>query len=618
MKSRAPIQLTGHLEIPLPPSRLWFLISHIKHLLKMVGMTRVSHERYAEGTHILYQIARPEGWLRWMGGWKEYPHEWIRNDSIFVLREFDRGPLVRYGRGIELIPTTQGTQVRVFVEMTPRWFWVEPLLKRRANKWIRGVLKYCKKFLAIWVQQQRYDFPRNQANQLRIKNWERRMADYTASTPHTETLLGRLKQHLTEGTDDEVVGMRPKELADQWGMDRDQVVRLFLFAAAEGLLTLEWHTVCPISRLTEDIHFSLQDVPQRSRSHFTLKPFDVGFDTTLELRFSVSPEIRATRRLGHEPTGPSDSPHVWIQAYLPPGGRIIGHLEMGEETFRLRTFRTNETCHLIPGARETVGKTNVQLVLTRQGWLAPTAVFRPGEQRVELVNESHNPALVVLENTRPVSHALTAAEVTAAPEFFHLFPQEVPQAGHRYQAEGLTFLVADIPHATDKLEAWGNRTGLHRVHHLLLHFAEHVGRNHGRVVKVNGDQVFAVFHSLSRAAQAGLDLVRDAAQLAEKLEWPEAVAVRASLTHGPSLAIYRAHSLDYFGFNVSRAFRNLRKAQGGQLVVDRELWESEDFKLAVHGEHYKATVGPGSLVRLRPSEGPKESTDEVDLKTGTE
>src|SRR5438067_4884985 len=62
-------------------------------------------------------------------------------------------------------------------------------------------------------------------------------------------LVGRLQSHLLTAPDLEVSAIRPFELADRWGVERNSVLALCLEATLVGLLELRWQGLCPNCRV---------------------------------------------------------------------------------------------------------------------------------------------------------------------------------------------------------------------------------------------------------------------------------------------------------------------------------------------------------------------------------
>ena len=88
---------------------------------------------------------------------------------------------------------------------------------------------------------------------------ERRAARLMGA-PLDGALVERLKRTLEERPDEEVAQMRPFELADRWGVDRRELLRVFLHATRAGLVDLRWQINCPVCRVAAQVVGALADV----------------------------------------------------------------------------------------------------------------------------------------------------------------------------------------------------------------------------------------------------------------------------------------------------------------------------------------------------------------------
>ena len=112
--------------------------------------------------------------------------------------------------------------------------------------------------------------------------------------------------------------MRPFALADAWGEERLEVLRLFLYATRAGLLDLEWDVLCPNCRGASVRTSTLADLALDAHCSSCNIRYDVNFDESVELRFSVSPDIRDAVDLAYCIGGPANTRHIVSQIWLPP------------------------------------------------------------------------------------------------------------------------------------------------------------------------------------------------------------------------------------------------------------------------------------------------------------
>ncbi|MDX1436672.1 MAG: adenylate/guanylate cyclase domain-containing protein, partial [Anaerolineales bacterium] len=133
--------------------------------------------------------------------------------------------------------------------------------------------------------------------------------------------------------------------------------------------------------------------------------------------------------------------------------------------------------------------------------------------------------------------------------------------GGSSEPDGLTFLFTDLEGSTALWEAYpaAMRPVLAR-HDAILR--EAVEAHFGRVVKMTGDGLHAVFDSASKAVAAALE-----AQIALLDEtWPDPpgpLRVRMGIHSGES----EAREGDFYGPEVNRAARVMAIGHGGQVLI---------------------------------------------------
>lgn len=582
-----PIRLERVREYALPLARVWHLLAHTDRLHQMARLSSVQYgphpmERDRFSLSAWVPLV-PKRLLRW----REHPYDWVRNRSFCVLREFESGPLLRYVRGVVIEPTERGTRVRTYVEMTPRWSFLAPWVRLRGTRWLRSIHQYCSAFFLNWSERGRYLFPRRAHEFVKLLGWERHLRRFAAAAEGSGIVLIRLKQHLIHGTDEEVTHMRPKDLADSWDASEASVIRLFLYAASEGLLSLEWTVLCPRCRWPAASFAKLEQVPQKAHCDRCTAGFPVDFDQALDLRFSVNPEVRRVHTTSLYRPEPAVMPHVWMQRFLPPGESVELFTEWGEEKFLCRTLRTHHLCHLTPTQRPAPRPTKVKLIFNGSGWAAEGVLFRPGRQEIEISNRSPFPIVVSLEDAEGDSGALTGRNAVLHAEFRNLFPREAPGPGLRFPVSQVTFLAVSVRDCTDFIANRGDKAGLTEVHGYLAAVAGIVGRCEGSLVRIMGDTVLASFSDAGRAVAAAFQII----------ESPEANRIdergiplfqlNMAVHSGPALLLSRGGHMDFFGESVHRTFQILKESRGGDVVLSQQAFEAAGVQQELLGRAFE-------------------------------
>jgi rubredoxin len=129
-------------------------------------------------------------------------------------------------------------------------------------------------------------------------------------------LVAKLPQRILQRSDDQLIRVRPFALADTWGADRLEVLRMFLYATRAGLFELRWELMCPNCRVPKAEVDTLVDLPIRFHCDSCGIIYDADFDQRVELRFSVHPAVRNASDDVYCIGGPLRTPHVVSQQYL--------------------------------------------------------------------------------------------------------------------------------------------------------------------------------------------------------------------------------------------------------------------------------------------------------------
>src|ERR1043166_8981949 len=128
--------------VPVPPDRLWPLVSDTDRINQAVGLPAVAYRQVEDAQGIRRLI----GANRLYGiplEWEEKPYEWIRPVWHEVERIFPRGLITAYRFGLRLVPHQDGSDVTVYGRFAPRFALARPIVRliggdqvRRYARWI--------------------------------------------------------------------------------------------------------------------------------------------------------------------------------------------------------------------------------------------------------------------------------------------------------------------------------------------------------------------------------------------------------------------------------------------------------------------------------------------------
>lgn len=215
------------------------------------------------------------------------------------------------------------------------------------------------------------------------------VADAGADPDVTEA-LGRA---VVEGSDLDLIKMRPYALADEWALPRRTVLDAFLLSTRLGLLDVSWDILCPLCRGAKDTTTNLAGILPQVHCETCNIDFDVDFDRSVELTFRPGSTIREVGRTEYCVAGPRVTPHVVVQQLLQPSEKRIVSPELEEGRHRIRTLR-------LAGGRyldvKDEGPSSVDVDATPSGW-GREAVAIGLTPTLSLRNDTDEEQLFVLE-----------------------------------------------------------------------------------------------------------------------------------------------------------------------------------------------------------------------------
>jgi len=354
-----------------------------------------------------YRKATARFWHFLRMTWREYPFEWVRGQRYAVLRLFDSGPLNAFYGGVEVVDEGQRSRLRVFAEFTPRTLLGWAMARMLARKEIRDIFAYCQRFVALRMSSLDIGLPPPP----RVSPVNRTMLDQMFDALQRETVgapvLARFARHVATASDAEVL-------------------RLLVGAERQGALHHTWEVMCPNCRVPTVRTSTLAGVPDRLHCDTCGIAYDTDLERWVELRYSVTPQLRPATNEVYCIGGPANAPHVWAQNYMLPGTERTFSLTLPEEAFRVRVLRVNRICPLEPNHAAAGDAT---FTYRPDGWFQIRQGFRPGPVTVRLRNEAPHVAVVVLERVQADPRAITAAQVMRQSEFREIAGADVAPPG---------------------------------------------------------------------------------------------------------------------------------------------------------------------------------------------
>jgi len=574
-----PIRVERDRAYPMSVAEAWRLLADTDHLNRTIGLPAVEFSAPRDPgadprADPLVRRARARAFGVVPVRWQEFPFDWIRERRYAVRRDFERGPIATMEIGIELVPSGPGVTVRSYAEATPS----SPLgrlARGTITSSVDDTLDFCDHYLARQRAGLADPVPVPRAKPaVHRAELDQRLARLAAA-PVPAGLVARLKERICEGSDDQLIGIRPFALAGVWGADRHEVLRLFLHATRAGLFELRWELMCPTCRVPKEEAETLARLPVRFHCDTCGIAYDVDFDQRVELRFSVHPAVRKATSQVYCIGGPLRTPHIVAQQYLRPHeDRQVDIALAGlAGAVQLRTVRSAHRLLLTPDPAPGARGRDVTITYSAGRWVGPHSLMRdgglavPAGSRLVLRNQTDGPILAAIEDLAWTAEATTAAEVTTLQEFRGLFSSEVLAPGQQLAVSHVAFLFSDLKGSTRLYEGLGDAPAYSRVSRHFEFIRQAVSRGGGGIVKTMGDGVMCAFHRLDDALGTALRLQDEVTAWCAEQGIEPPLVLKVGVHHGPAIAMTANGILDYFGRTVNLAARVAGQSLGGDVVV---------------------------------------------------
>jgi hypothetical protein len=422
--NQEPIRYEEERRYPIPLAEAWRLLADTDHLNRSIGLPAVEFSPLEGGELVRRARARAYGVVPVR--WREFPFDWIRERRYAVRREFETGPIDWLVGGIELERVGDETSVTSYASFKPknvagRFLW------KLGRAPVQGLLEFCDRYLERKQAGKADPVPVPRSHPAVDRGRLEQLMEVLGRAPVDETLLPRLRERILEGSDDQLTKIRPYALADAWGVDRDEVLRLLLHATRAGLFELSWQLMCPNCRVPKASVDQLAELPPQFHCDTCGIFYTVDVDRHLELRFSINPVVRATRDEIYCIGGPLRMPHVVAQQHLRPRENRPIELEL-TEPLQVRTIGSTHQLTLVAGPPSRVDE--VKLTYAAGRWSAPHSLHIDGTLMIPegavltLRNQTDGFVLALLENMERTRDATSLSEVSELREFDDLFDLE--------------------------------------------------------------------------------------------------------------------------------------------------------------------------------------------------
>jgi len=590
----APLTVSAKIRLQVPLERLWEFLSDTERLNRAVDLPAISFTPVPDPQKKGHYKAETT-FLGMKLAYDELPFEWVRNRYFQVERRFQAGPLERVVCGSRFTAVGNETDLDIFADMVPRNLLGSLVAKKVVGKKATQDLVALARAFERHLTQDEPPPALPKPADLHPDVLDVRLKDCGQMTG-----APKLRQHLLQAPDLEVVRMRPFDLADRWGENRDGVLRLFLHAAKSGVVDLTWAVLCPSCRVAVKQSLTLSQLESKAHCETCQVEFGPDLARSIEARFTVNPAVRPARREVYCIGGPANMPQIQSQLRLQPG-------EKRREEFPIPTGGLRVRCYQAPGI---VKLTGMSVRIAKDGLTVDAG--SPGVLEVE--NTLGVEALVVVERETWKQSAATAALVTSMQDFRDLFPGEAVAPGEELGIESLAVLFTDLKGSTELYQKLGDAKAFGFVQNHFRYLVEAVSMHRGGVVKTMGDAVMAIFASARDAVEAGVEMQKhwnsfrgDRFSTIQRTRMGvghksagdfAGVSLKVGIHQGSAIAINNAGKLDYFGTMVNKAARVQAQSVGDDVVFSLAVAEDPEVRAYLARTGLKEEVVSVSLKGL--------------------
>ena len=537
--------------------------------------------------------------------WIEPPYEWVEGRFVHGERRFLKGPVARGGFHARLRDAEGGgtwvTAVAYVAGSGPLMSFLGPLMRMKFRRalgmyleglgHVMGAISASSAATAAdegsaaiiarnLIASRPYD-PLTQGVRSPTAEGElRHRAQRLRDKSLAPDLIERLTAMLTERPDEEVAQMRPFELASRWGVDRRELLRVFLHATRAGLVDLRWQINCPVCRVAAQVVGALADVTGKVHCAACNIGYGVDFGKHVEAVFQCHPAIRKVETSVFCASSPAFLPHVIAQLAVEPGKSRSEPTDLAPGAYHLRLLSGGGSADVEMDEPSSI------FVTVAPNYLRAEAVGGDDRARrstaettpeLALQSSSEKQAVVLVERGGFESGAVLGSVIATFPDFLDLFATEAPATGVELSIAHLALLFSDLTGSTALYERVGDARAFAIVQEHFHDMTEAVVEFRGAVVKTMGDAVMATFTSPVDALQAAIRMIERCRERHGGL----GLGAKLGIAAGPCLAVRANDRIDFFGTTVNMAARLQAKADGGQIVVTEELAAHPDIQTRI-------------------------------------
>lgn len=606
-------------ELRAPAKKVWPLLGNTEQVNRYMGQApfRLKPVDKANKSVARYIVESREAFFSM--DHEALPFEWEEEKYLKAVRKMIASPFRTITMRLNLEPGKRegGTRVDISLEVETRTVLANPLARIAANRYVERYSALAREVDAH-VQDEAVT-PYKMAKPARL-DAAQVSAKRLAASGIDAALAEKLATFVTDAPDIDVLHMRPFDVADQWQLDRIEVLRAFLHSVQAGLTELRWSIICPSCRTASENVTALEEISTQGHCQMCDISFDLDLDKSVEATFLPHEAVRAVVSQQFCIGGPSRVPHVISQGNVDPHGEHV--FTAPPDAGRYRIFARGGATASVEVANDAPHEASTEIDET---------ALKPGDLRVapggkiSIKNGTREGRHVKLERLGYASAAATAHVVSTLPEFRRFFSKDLLKRETPLKVSHVAILFSDLVGSTALYTHVGDATAFRIVDDHFDLLREIVGKHDGVVVKTMGDAILAAFTDEGNATAAAADAVARFEEFRKKREHGDRIGIKLGLYAGACYVVSANGALDYFGQVVNVASRVQHLAGSGEVVFPKAVYDSlaADLKSRfVVTETLSATVkgvaDPIPLVRTKLRENKAEISPPTSSRSDAE
>ncbi len=543
------------------PGALFAILADTDRLYRTLGQVVVSREPLlGEGSARYLLRARGEAKAI---PFTEIPPQWNQPSLLVTKRVLHQGMLASIATRFSLTPQLQGTRLLIEMQVEsrlPQLAWLVKLFGQ-ATLWHLG-----RTLLRIDAGVPRGEKTQLRAAQLLPEPCKQALQKTKAQLPpEDQPVLDQLATQLALIDDLDVDALRLKGLCELLGQPEARVLRVLLFAAANGLLQFSFDVLCPSCRNPAAQHDHLEDLSDEAFCTLCELRIPVEFAGNVEVTFRPHVALRKVPRPLYSSVNPGTAQHVITQMVLPGTTKLTVTVPNEPGEFRLWA-RGGATGKL---KVSTLGPQQASVVVNDS--IVPPEVEVAMGGTLEIDHQTNQARHFKLERPEWNQQRLHAHQLTLHPLFRKLFPSELPKPSIQLAVPMVAVWVSRFASLGELCAALGDSGAFRQLQDCLDAMLKVVEDAGGAVLHCDGDGLTVAFEDAGTALRSAIAAKRAVRSLRADNPFAHLLAQKIGLFSGPATVVSIDKRLDYFGQTVAVCDRLLSEAHPGDLLVPAGL-----------------------------------------------